>query len=230
MNVYKSLVFAHAIVGTVALTSFWLTALSKKGSPLHKRIGKIYLLAMCGILLSGFPMSVLAMMYFSIVQGLFLFYLLLITANAMWWSWRAIKDKQNPARYFGTHHRISAVLMFSSGLATHSLGWYMQAPLLIGFSLIGIIVGIQQWRKSGTTPKDPKWWMREHISGMSGNAIATHIAFINIGLPKVLPMIPIDFLQYFGWFGTPIIAAIIVFYVNRKFLGKPTTRPQSAQT
>ena len=38
-QVLSSFSIPHAVVGTVALVTFWTAALARKGSPLHKRVG-----------------------------------------------------------------------------------------------------------------------------------------------------------------------------------------------
>jgi len=50
MTAYQLLVTAHIAAGSVALLTFWTAAIARKGSPLHKGVGKAYLIAMLGIL------------------------------------------------------------------------------------------------------------------------------------------------------------------------------------
>ena len=46
----------------------------------------------------------------------------------------------------------------------------------------------------------PRWWLAEHYGAMLGNGVATHVAFLSIGLPRLLPAIDGDALHYLGWF------------------------------
>ena len=48
---------AHVADGAVALVTFWSAALLRKGSPLHRRAGQVYLLAMLGMVVTGVPMA-----------------------------------------------------------------------------------------------------------------------------------------------------------------------------
>ena len=57
MDYYDVVKSAHGLIGTVALATFWLSGFSRKGGPVHRASGKIYLLAMTGMLLSGVPMA-----------------------------------------------------------------------------------------------------------------------------------------------------------------------------
>lgn len=58
MEFYRILVVIHVIAGVVALLTFWTTAFARKGSPLHRGVGKAYLLAMIGICVTAVPMAV----------------------------------------------------------------------------------------------------------------------------------------------------------------------------
>ncbi len=51
MDHYDLVKFAHAGIGALALLTFWLSGLVRKGGPVHKVSGKLYLLAMTGILI-----------------------------------------------------------------------------------------------------------------------------------------------------------------------------------
>ena len=46
MSAYKVTLFLHAGLGVAALASFWIAALSRKGSAPHKLAGRIYVLVM----------------------------------------------------------------------------------------------------------------------------------------------------------------------------------------
>ena len=52
MTAYSLIAMLHAGLGVVALGSFWIAGLSRKGSPLHRGAGKAYLLSMIGIVAS----------------------------------------------------------------------------------------------------------------------------------------------------------------------------------
>jgi uncharacterized membrane protein len=59
MEFYDGMKYVHIALGVMALITFWLSGFSRKGSKLHTGSGKIYLLAMTGILISSSIMIVL---------------------------------------------------------------------------------------------------------------------------------------------------------------------------
>ena len=92
---YRLFVALHVACGVVALVSFWTATWLRKGSPRHRLVGRVFLLAMCGILASGLPMTVHFLQTGRTIAAAFLGYLLVITGNAMWMAWRAVTDKRD---------------------------------------------------------------------------------------------------------------------------------------
>lgn len=223
MSWYSNTALMHAAVGTTALVTFWISGISRKGSLIHKASGKIYLLAMLGILLSAFPMATYIMINKSQVVGGFLIYLLIITTTSVWNSWRAIGDKRDWKKYTGPVYKTLMVLNLLSGLAIAGIGLFLaeQMQLVItSFSLIGLLGSYQMYQFQRVAPDEPRWWMREHIRAMVGNGVATHIAFLQIGLPKILPIISGPVLVNVAWIGPLVVAVFGGMYLTRKYLPK----------
>jgi uncharacterized membrane protein len=227
MEHYDLVKFAHGGIGALALLTFWLSGMVRKGSPLHKVSGKLYLLAMTGILLSALPMTVAFYTRQHPVAAAFLAYLLVITSTSVWCSWRAVRDKRDWARYTGPVYRTLMVLNGLSGLAIAYIGLFVtnqMALIFTAFSLIGLINAVAMWRFARTAPADPRWWLKEHFGAMIGNGVATHIAFLSIGLPKLLPMLSGPLLQNAAWLGPLTLSVVAGFYLNRKYM-KPKAPP-----
>ncbi|MGH8049677.1 MAG: hypothetical protein ACREPB_03350 [Arenimonas sp.] len=223
MSWYSNTAILHAAVGTTALVTFWISGMSKKGSPVHKASGKVYLLAMVGILISAFPMAAFILLDDKPVIGSFLLYLLIITATGVWNSWRAIRDKRDWKRYTGPIYKALMVLNLLSGLAIAGIGLFLADRMQIvitSFSLIGILGAYGMYKFQREAPTDPRWWMREHLTAMVGNGVATHIAFLQIGLPKIVPMISGPVMVNVAWIGPLVVAVIAGTYLTRKYSPK----------
>ena len=220
MNTYQRLVAVQAGIGTVALASFWAAAFLRKGSPAHRRSGQVFLLAMCGILATAAPMAVYAWIYRGPVLATFLGYLLVITGTGMWSAWRAVRDKHDVARYTGPVYAALAWLSLLSGVGVLALGVKTDAPLLMGFSVVGLFTGVDMLRKRRHRERlaaQPRWWLVEHYSAMLGNGIATHIAFLSIGLPRLLPAIDGTVMHYTAWFGPVFVAIVMTVGLDRRW-------------
>lgn len=225
---YALLKNIHAWIGALALISFWLAGFSRKGSARHRWIGRVYLIAMCGILATGFPMAALAFNAGHLVPAIFLAYLLVITGNAMWLAWSAVRSKQRFADFTGPMYRALMVMTPIAGLITLAVGIQTQSTLLMGFSMIGIVSGYRMYQGMRRGPEHRLWWREAHMDAMLGNAIATHIAFLSIGLPKLLPMLSGPVLQNLAWFGPVVVALIARTFLIRRFpKGAPMPSPVS---
>ncbi len=222
MNAYSIVYALHVGIGALALATFWTAGLARKGSRVHVLAGKIYLVALSVVLASAFPLAIRLLLRGAGDFGWFLLYLLVITSTAVWTGWRAIRDKRNYPRFIGPVYRVLAVLNVASGAAVFALGTHAGRPILIAFSLIGLLGGAAMLRDVHRgKPDSPRWWMREHLGAMIGTGIATHIAFLGIGLPKLLPMLAGPVLQNIAWFGPLVVAIAARVLLGRKFLRLP---------
>lgn len=230
MTAYSLLALVHAGLGTLALATFWTAGLARKGSPVHRGAGKLYLLAMAALVAVALPMSLVILVQRSQVGGAFLLYLIVITTTSIWNSWRAIRDKRDWARYTGPVYRALAWLNLVAGLGVALLGLFVANRMqlvIVSFSAIGIVSFFAMRRFARQAPSDPRWWLRQHLNAMLGNGVATHIAFLSIGLPKLLPMLAGPTLQNLAWLGPLVVAFGAGSWLTRKYL--PRRAPAAAQ-
>jgi len=228
MTAYQMLAAAHGLIGTLALTTFWMAAALRKGGLLHRRVGQAYLLAMLGIIVTAGPMAWTFYRSGRVGTAAFLAYLMVITAAGVWSQWRAIRDKNDVARYTGPVYFGLGVLSLVSGLGVLLLGIEIGSPLLMGFSSVGMFVGVDRLRKRLHRERlgaQPRWWLVEHYNAVLGNGVATHIAFLAIGLPRLLPSIGTGALTYLAWFGPLIVALIAKVLIDRRWKPRAARMP-----
>lgn len=219
-DAYAVVKWLHIGLGAVALGGFWGAGLSRKGGALHRRAGQAFLLAMAGILVTGLPMAGYALHRGHPVTAAFLGYLLVITATGVWAGWRAIADKRDVRAYTGPVFVALAALSLASGAAMLALGLAKGQPLPIGFSAIGLGIGASMLRKRrnrDALAARPRWWMVEHYNAMIGNGVAVHIAFLGIGLPRLLPMLSGAALQQLAWFAPLALAIAAKLWADRRW-------------
>ena len=218
MTAYKLTLFLHLGLGVAALLSYWVAALAKKGSAPHKLAGKVYMLVMVGLLIPALPLSLRVLTEKSAAFGWFLLYLLVITGSALWRGWSAVRNKRDFAAYTGRSYRALAWLNIGAGLAVLALGVVQQHPIFLGFSLIGLLGGRGMLRLAKAGPAHPRWWMGEHLGAMLGCGVATHIAFLSIGLPKLLPGLAGPSLRTAAWLAPLAISWLARLWLGRKYL------------
>ena len=216
-----SFVAVHIAAGTVALCTFWLSASLRKGSHAHRLCGRVYLVAMCLVIASGVPLTLARLSAGQVAGAAFLGYLLLLVSTSVWLSWRAVRERTQPARYLGRTYQVLAMANPLAGLAVLWLGLDRGQPLLAGFSLVGILTGIDMLRRRRSIPSQPRWWLQEHYGAMVANAAATHIAFLSIGLPRLVPALQGPAWFYLAWFGPVLLAVATRFWLDRHYRMAP---------
>jgi hypothetical protein len=234
MSTYDVVKFAHIGFGTIALLSFWISAATRKGSAPHKASGKVFLLAMVAVLALSVPMAWTIWFKFSRTLGAFLAYLIVLVSAGVWRAWRAVRDRRDFRRYVGPVYRTLALSNLAAGLGVFALGSSVGSPLFAGFSLIGVASGVAMLRFARAEPSDPRWWLSEHLSAMLGNGVATHIAFLSIGLPRLVPVLDTPAWTYTAWFGPVAMLYVAQYFLRRKYLpSRPApdqSQPQSQRS
>lgn len=227
MPAYTAFLVFHIAAGCVALLAFWSAAMLRKGSPRHRAVGKVFLLSMCGILATGVVLAGQRFLDGRTFAGVFLAYLLVITAQAMWMSWRAVTDKRDwRAMVARPGWRVLSIATLGSGVGVMALGVVQGIPLFMGFSLVGIVTGAQMLRFARRGPSRPNWSVVQHYQGMLGCGIATHIAFLTIALRplwawlKAYTEVPAALVELFPWFAPLAVALVAAKWLDRKY-GRP---------
>ncbi len=222
MTAYQLLLAAHVAAGTVALVTFWTAAAVRKGSHLHRRVGQAFLLAMLGIVLTAVPFAVIFLMEGRYGIGVFFGYLVVITYTAISSGWRAIRNKRDVRGYLTPYYRGLAWVNIGSGALVFAIGIAIQSVLLSVFCWIGIFAGIGMLRQLRAPPTARNWWLKEHYSAMIGSGIATHVAFLGLGLTRLLKPFDIVPPQELAWFAPIAIAIAARMYLDRKYAPRPS--------
>jgi hypothetical protein len=222
---YRILVAAHGLVGLVALVTFWLAAFAKKGSPLHLRTGRFYMCAMIGIIVTAVPMAAIIGARGHLQNALFLAYLVVITSTGVWQGWRAVKRKRDQAAFRSGPYAAIAVLNLLAAVTVFVVGQRAGNVLLMGFSAIGAISGVQMLARRARPLVETRWWLREHFSAMIGCGVATHVAFLSIGLGRLIAAAGLQAPSWYGmiaWFAPLALAVVVGIRLDRKYFPKRT--------
>ena len=221
MDVYRWSLFLHVAAGATALATFWTAAVLRKGSTRHRRVGQVFLVAMIGVLASGVPLTLGLIERGRPASALFLTFLLLLNADGCWNAWRAIRLRQHRDAYFdGLFWCITAIVALA-GTGIIALGVVIGAPLFMVFGSLGPFLLVDALYRRRRAASDPLWWMREHYGAMIGNGVATHVAFLSIGLRNAVPGLDPAVVQQFAWFGPLLVAFVAAFWLDRRYGRRP---------
>ena len=222
MEAYSLFLGLHLGAGSIALLSFWTAAAFRKGSRPHVLAGRVYLLAMLGVILSGGPLVAMQAARGQAAAAAFLGFLLVLVSWSCWGAWRAIRDRRHPERYAGPVYQTLSWLTLAGGGAMAGLALTHGSVLFGVFAAVGVLAGLDGLRVRRRIAADPLWWLKEHYGAMLGNAVATHIAFLSIGLRRLLPGLEGPLLTYLSWFGPLAVALAAGWWIERRLLrGQP---------
>ncbi len=232
---YSLFVALHILAGVVALVGFWSAALMKKGSPRHRALGKVYLVAMAVIVATALPITVqYAFFRQQPLSALFLAYLMAITGNAAWLAWRAVTDKRDWKRLVGRiGWKLALWPMLLLALATLLVGIGQGQILFLGFSMIGLWAGWRMRTFARRGPSRPDWALRQHYQSMLGAGIATHVAFLGIGMRPVWQWlqahatVPPLLVELFPWTAPVVVAVIVGIRLDRRYGGRRAAMAQA---
>jgi hypothetical protein len=230
----KLFVLPHVAAGTAALALFWIAAVLRKGSPLHRHVGQGYLLAMLAIIMTALPLVALTWIRGYVVMSVFLGYLTLLIALTCRNAWCAIRFRRDPDRFVGRDMQVLATITGVAGIFVVAVGLTRQAWILVAFGMIGPVILFQLAKRlrahSRGEALESNWWLKEHYGAMIANGVATHIAFFQIGLMRLLPGLETALLQQMAWFGPLMIALVAGRWLDRRYRHWPRARQTSAGT
>lgn len=208
----SSVLFLHVLCGFIGLLAFWVAVLSKKGSGLHLRFGKVFVLAAYGIALTAVVVvssrildalalgKTLTSHPDSFAAPLFLSYLALTTFGNTWMAIAVVRTKKNPQAIDTRLYRTitiaqgigSLIIMLFSVIYKPNI-----TALLLGLSPIGILNAsmMVNYPKRAHVKMQ---WLYTHLGSILGAGIAFHTAFFVFGanrlgildLPGNLQLIP----------------------------------------
>jgi hypothetical protein len=212
----------HGAAGALALVAFWTAAALRKGGPRHRLAGRVHQWAMLAVIATAAVLFGDRVAGGHLVGASFLGYLLVLIVTTTWLGWRAPRDRHRPQAYLGRTYRVLTVLNPLAATFVLGLGLVRGVPLLAAFSIVGLLVGADMWRRRAQIPGEARWWVREHYTAMLGSGAALHVAFVAAGLPRLLPGIERSPWYVAGWL-LPVASSVLAqVWLDRRHRGGGT--------
>ncbi|MGF1563734.1 MAG: DUF2306 domain-containing protein [Flavobacteriales bacterium] len=167
----------HIISGYLALAAGTTAIIARKGQNVHRKAGRLFVLAMLGVGASAFSMS-------SIKGNQFLFHIAIFTMYQVYGGWRALRQRDL---------RANAVdwIVASAGLINGVVMLFTGNIVLMVFGGISVLLGVGNLRTHLRVRQGKEIhrlaWLRKHIGMMMGAFIATVTAFIVVNVTNVQP-------------------------------------------
>ncbi len=187
MDISSFLVSSHVLSGLISFLLGIVAMVSKKGGPLHRGVGKGYVLAMAYLFISA-----LLILYF-VRYNFFLMVIAILSFYAAFSGMRATKRKEpGTEQWFDW---VAAILLLTSGICLLGYGLWV---IFNGNWAMAILSGAFGWLSTAsavrdirifreTERKDRMWWWYSHMGSMLGSYIALITAFLVNNMPKWLP-------------------------------------------
>jgi hypothetical protein len=248
LNLYRLTLFFHVLCGLIGLVAFWMPAIVRKGGALHKRSGRIFYLATCGVAGTGLVVAALLLAAPLTVHPLrspvspavaaviaakirwtvpFLVYLLLITFVPVYHGVRVLATRRAPKELRTPVHTALSAASIAASAVMVGLGIALRQPVFLALSPIGFLVGAGNLQFARTPYPTPMAWWYEHMGSMIGGGIAFHTAFLVLGAGRLFGLQLTGANAAILWILPTIIGlpatAIWVRYYRRKFGEVATT-------
>ncbi len=202
-TIIAALLIPHVAAGGTALVCGLVALCSRKGSPLHRRFGRIYYWAMCVVAATA---AILA----PLVHSLFLFLVMILSFYAAFSGYRVLARK-NPFTAPPTLIDWSAAVVVSvSGAAMVTIGIEKPllsfAPMFLVFGALSLLLGGGDIIRYTHPPNRKGAWMVLHGGKMIGSYIAALTAFSAANL-QLLPLLV-------RWFWPTVVLVPVIVYYN----------------
>jgi hypothetical protein len=222
----------HIAAGSLALVGMWVPLFSPKGGSLHRRAGRIYVIAMAVVALAAIAACTWRLLFepdpFRRVVAVFLLFVAVLAAAQCSAGMRVLRAKSRTGNHRHPWDLGIALLLVLSGGAVLLWGIRLGVPLFIGFAPVGIVIGVLQLRYWLRAPQGPMHWWFQHMFEMFGAGISTVSAFVVVNARHL--GLPWDSL--FVWLGPGMVGLSVFFlwrrYYRRRFQGQTAPASQAA--
>jgi hypothetical protein len=227
--------FSHLVTGGLTFVFFWATVLTVKGSPSHRRRGKLFFISLVPVGVSVGAILVLRSNTFDPARMVQFIYLLLCLSTVGTVGWTAIRWKQQLERFRGLHFRILGAAMFVSGALVLVAGVLAGQPLAMVLSSIGLVYGAAMVRFAWmSSPLHPKWWLGWHLNSVLLLSSAVHGTLLAVIYRTFADPNGFDAAQLVTQPGTLLLAVGLRAYIGRqrgvpmRFAAVPRMEPVQA--
>ncbi|WP_109300255.1 hypothetical protein [Aquimarina sp. AU474] len=204
----KIFIYIHAFFGGLGLITGVMSIIAKKGSPLHKKTGKLFSIGMITSSLISLPICWLPnhKNLFLFLIGLFTIYLVLVGNRALTFKSKYKKQANGIDKF------ISGSMLFVSSIMV-IIGIYgvinqvSNSILFLFFGVIGSLLASRDFKFFKTFSNSKNAWLSNHIGKIIGAFIASITAFIvaGIGIGSVI-----------AWITPTILGTLYIIYWQRK--------------
>ncbi len=218
MTLFNIILVVHILAGAIALILGTIIMIKRKGNKTHKKLGRIFGVAM---LISAFLSFLLSIMH----QNIFLFCIGILTIHLVGTGWRFLflKNLPNGQKLLWVDWFLF-VFMLAFGILFVYLGiiniainnFFGIAPL--AFGILGLLNLFSDFRIFVQKKYTINFSIRLHIQRMSGAYIASFTAFLVNVVSRNLEHIPfLSKFTFLTWISPGILVIPLIFRWSKKY-------------
>ena len=216
----------HIATGASGLALFWGPMLTRKGSPRHKRFGRVFVLSMIatGLFASGMATSTLIAPFenhhgfsdVALIRGVFgwmMLYLAVLTISLAWHSAVVLRNRANHAADRDPLNVAIQLGVMLAAAVCAARGVQLGQPLMMGIAVVGLASGATNLVYIFNARPDRLDYLREHIKAGVGAGISVYTAFMAFGLVRAAPDLALNPMV---WAAPTIIGVGVILYQFRR--------------
>jgi hypothetical protein len=225
--VFEILIALHIATGVTGAVTFWIPVLGRKGSPNHRKWGKVFAFALMatGSFAVCMSLMTLAMPMAThphlegrfdafFIRGMFGWMMLhtgLLTINLAYYGWLAVTNRNRHERNRTALNLALQWIVIVAALVCALEGWMIGQPLMMAIAVVGVATGwtnLVFLNKPQIARVD---WLKEHIKALVGAGISVYTAFMAFGSVRILPELA---LHPFLW-AVPLVVGLGIIIWHR---------------
>ena len=221
-HLFDILVAMHIVTGSVGLVCLWVPVVGRKGTPTHKKWGKVFARSMLatGSIAIGISLCTL---YAPLethpfwddprqIRGVFgwmMLYLATMTIMLAWYGLLCIRNKRAHER---NRNPLNLFLQFVTFVAAANCaiqGYLIGQPLMMGIAVVGLTAAVLNTRFIFQQNPPINEWLIQHTRGLVGAGISVYTAFLAFGAVNLLPAYA---LNPFVWAMPTVLGVSVLLY------------------
>lgn len=207
----------HLIAGGLTFLLFWAAVFTVKGSPSHRRRGRLFFISLLPVGLSVGGILILRSATFDPARMVQFVYLLLCLLTVGTVGWTSILWKRDLDRFRGWHFWLLGTALVLSGGMVLAAGVASRQPLAVILSSIGLVYGGAMIRFAlMREPPQPKWWLGWHLNSVLLLSSAVHGTLLAVIYRALVDANGFDAAQLVTQPGTLLLAVLLRAYIGRQ--------------
>lgn len=206
---FKTFLTLHIVAGTLGLLSGTINIIGKKGTKVHRIVGKVFLYAMLTVSVSAFVLSLIHPNYFLFIVGVFTLYLVASGTRYLYLKDLVKNQKPKPIDWVLTYFMLAFGIIFIIFGTYNLFQKEMFGFVFIVFGAIGLRMVYADFENFNGKSTIENVWLTTHIQRMIAAYIASLTAFLVVN-NQILPSL-------IAWLLPTVIFVPIIIKYTRKF-------------